>query len=156
MMPVSSTTTTLFPVPRFENEAFFITESQHFHHCHLLAIFSIPITILRILAQPLRRSIITRWELYRFDRPSVCLAIYSCVRGVYCRCSWAIRPAIFSSRKASKRPMSSKIKAAAKRKKLIDHFAVVTSDGTAEPTLVHRWPPTDAHAPYELPPVRLL
>lgn len=46
------------------------------------------------------------------------------------------------------------MKAAAKRKKIIDHFAVVTSDGISEPTLVHRWPPTDAHAPYELPPVR--
>jgi len=37
-----------------------IAESQHFHHCYLLAIFSIiPIPILRTLAQPLRRSVST-------------------------------------------------------------------------------------------------
>jgi len=32
-------------------QGFLVAESQHFHHCHLLAIFSIiPIPILRILA----------------------------------------------------------------------------------------------------------
>ena len=50
---------TLVPVPPFENEGSLIAESQHFHHCHLLAIFSITIPILRILAQPLRRSVST-------------------------------------------------------------------------------------------------
>jgi len=69
--PPVSQTTTFFPVSRFENEGFFITESQYFHHCHLPTIFSIPIPIpiLRILAQPLRRSV--SMYLYSTIIPSI-------------------------------------------------------------------------------------
>jgi len=40
-----------------------------------------------------------------------------------------------------------------KRKKLLDHFAVVVSDGSgAEPRVTDRWPRTDHESAYELPP----
>ena len=57
---ISSTTTTIFfPIARFEIESFFLTASRHFfHHCHLITNNPlIPILILRILAQPLWRSV---------------------------------------------------------------------------------------------------
>ena len=40
---------------------------------------------------------------------------------------------------------------AQKRKKVLDHFAVVTCEGGGEPVVAERWPPA-ALAPYELPP----
>ena len=62
---ISSTTTTIFfPIARFEIESFFLTASRHFfHHCHLITNNPlIPILILRILAQPLWRSVSTSWK----------------------------------------------------------------------------------------------